>query len=523
MLPLLFALACTDPKPTKDAHDSGGADSAAPDDTGSGHTGGDTGDTGEWDTADTSPEDTDPAFPDRGCHDDGAGSGLGAAERLGDLSYRVVRIPGLFEELYAVVFFPADGRTAYDNGAPVVVVAPPGLSVDSALEETPRPYLDARFGVIEIQPVYPGWTVAGHTTKGGLDDGGTVTGSTVSQAMRFATGQVKLDGGYTLSQVTGVAVCDARVGLLGVGSGGFIAMSAIAPDRANGDVLAGVALFEAPSVPQMVTGDLGAVWMDPDPEVDANGDGYPWSDAQNTDWTEGACDVAQCHLDYSSIAWDPDTRLSDVFPDRFSGGDPGVLYLDRSGSGALELGLDATDVDGDGALGADEDFVLIPHEGSDGLRYYTPDAAVAATAALEDWPDGLATLEPVEDFWAPRSVMGEATIVVRDFPNDIPVVVGFTEVDEAVAVPARPQVVLNHDLFAGAGFPTRYNLRADALTCLTDPAERGAWTGGPKRTVTLAEGELDAAAMPEAISAPEAVAALSALWDGLGAFDRCPY
>ena len=517
MLPLLLLLACTDPNDSKDhvpPDDTGGGG----DDTSGG--GDDTGGGGD-DTGGEAPEDTDPAFDDRGCHDDGEGRGLPEEVALGDGMYRVVRIPGLFEALYAVVFYPADDAVAYDDGAPVVVVVPPGLDVDPSLEDTPRPYIDPAYGVVEIQPIYPGWIVAGASTGGEVDDGGLWTASTVSEVIRFASGQLSLDGGLTISNIAERPVCNGRVGLLGVGTGGFVAMAGVAPDARTADHLAGIALFEAPSVPQIIAGDMGTVAMDPDPEVDGDGDGLAWDDGRNLDFVSGSCTVAQCTIDYDTIAWDGDASLAELYPDDFAEAGDGVLYLDRSGSGALEWGSAGTDADGDGVVGSDEDFVLLPHLGSDGVVTYSPDATLNMQDVVDTWPDEVASLGESESFWSTRTLMGEGAVVASSFDTTLPVVVGFTAADRYVALPERPQIVAAHDLFGEAGFPTRYNLRTEALDCLTTAEERGDWTGGPRRDASLEEGELQPYAIPESVADPEALVALAAVWDGLGAFDRC--
>lgn len=522
---LLLTLACAGPTLDKMVRDSSTPDdsepnhTALPDDTGS-----ETGETGE--TGEPVVEDDTPLIAERGCHDDGEGSGLGPEGEIGDLRWRTVRIPGgLFDELYAVVLYPADtSAMAWTDGAPVVVVAPPSLDLDPSVEEAPSPVFDAKFGVIEIQPVWPGWTVGGETTSGDRDDGGIVDASALSETIRFAAGIVSLDRGTTIGQVAERPVCNARVAVLGVGFGGVTIMEALAPDAGVHDWISGVGLFEVPTLPQLITGDVGTVWMDPDLESDGDESGLDWDDGRNVDWYEGDCDSVSCALDYEDLAWDADTHPSEVFPGRYEDAPAGVLYLDRAGSGALEIAPGGgLDVDGDGALGEDEDFVLLPHYASDGGVYYNSHLTRQIEGELGAVPSGVAGLAESEAFWGTRTVMEEARVVVSTYEPDLALVVGFTEVDREIATADRPHVVMAYELFREAGWHTRYNLRGEALECLVGSASSGGWPGGPAWGTEIEESETQGWAIPEALDADAAaLTGLSVLWDALGAFDLCP-
>lgn len=520
MLPLLFALACSgdDPKNPDAGPEDTGSETGVGDDTGPLDSG-DSGDSGL-------PEEDEPLFTDRGCRSDDPVDGLEPAEALGDLSWRVVSAPtALFEELYLLLIYPTDeGSRAWEDGAPVVVVAPPVFEVDQTTADAPTPVFDASYGVIEVQPIYPGFSVGGYTTSGGLDEGGLMSSSAFAEAVRFATGELTLYRGESIGELLGRPICNGRVGTLGVGTGAIALMAGIAPSAEIAERIAGFALWESPTLPQLLTRDVGAVWMDPDPAVDGDGNGVAWDDGRNVDWSEGSCDTISCPLDYEDIAWDPDTRPSEVFPGRYEDAPPGVMYLDRQGSGALEIaaggGLDA---DGDGMVGADEDFVFLPYYGLDGTRYYNSQLVRVADDKLEAWPEDVADFDASNVFFATRSVMEEGKVVASLHAPDYAVVVAYTAEDHELALADRPQVALVHDLFAEAGFPTRYNPSAAALDCLTDEANRDGYTGGPPRGALLEERELQGYAMPESLDAASpALAGLMVLWDAFGAFDLCP-
>lgn len=520
-LPLI--LACSGPGADKDPGDTHSTDTA--DDSGA-ETGEDSAEDSAEDTAEEEEEDTAPAFSERGCHDDGDEHRVEATGTVDGVDYRVLTLPTAhFSTFSLVVFTPADGTRAWTDGAPVIAVAPPAFAVDASVAVTPRPTFDASYGIIEVQPVYPGWTVAGGTTSGSPDDGGLETAGALFEAIRFAIGESTDLRDHDIGQLLGIPICNARVGVLGLGAGGVAVMAALAANPDLDAHLAGIATFETPALPQLLIGDAGLVWMDPDPESDADGNGFSWDDGRNIDWTAGSCDTINCVLDYNTISWDPDLRLSDLYPDLYPDSADGVFYLDRAGSGALEFGDNGLDIDGDGAVDSAEDFVLLPYVAEDGTPYYSSQTLRKAAERMASWPDGVATWTEADVFFATRNAIEEGKVLVAGVDPSVPAVVGYSAVDGLIALPDRPHSVLVHDLFSEAGFPTRYNLRGAALDCLVDPAARGDWEGGPVRGTALAEGELDLYAIPEAVGdeTAAAITGLAALWDGLGAFDHCPF
>lgn len=463
----------------------------------------------------------EPLYTDRGCYDNGDPDPvLGEEYTLGDHKWRNVKVmTTLFDDFHATVLWPADGQTAWTDGAPVVLVVPDGFGTSDQVRDEPTPVFDAEFGVVEIHPIYPGWSVAGQGTVGSHDDGGLEASAAVYAAMTLAWDGEVLERFQKLSNVVGGPVCNARVGMLAVGNGSITAMVTVAASPELSDRMAGLALFEPPAVPQLITGDVGLVWMDPDPSTDGDGDGIAWNDARNTDWIPDTCDGISCDLDYSAVTWDAETRLSDVFPAQFSDTPQGLAYLDRQGNGVLDYGANGLDTDGDGVVGADEDFLVLGHVATDGITYFNPEVTLIASRSWTEWPDGVATLEQSESWWEVRRVIEEGKIFVGGAPSKIPVVVGFSEQDHALAITDRPGEHLSHDLFADAGFPVRYNPSAEAADCLVGDA----WGGGPARGTDLSDAELHAYAIPEALDEQAAaISALGALMDGFGTFDHCP-
>lgn len=463
----------------------------------------------------------DPIFTDRGCYDNGDPDPvLGEEYTLGEHKWRNVKVmTTLFDDFHATVIWPADGQTAWTDGAPVVLVVPDGFGTTNQVRDEPEPVFPAEFGVVEIHPIYPGWSVAGQGTVGSHDDGGLEASAAVYSAMTLAWDGEVLERFQKLSNVVGGPVCNARVGMLSVGNGAITAMITLAASPTISDRLGGLALFEPPAVPQLISGDVGLTWMDPDVAVDGDGDGIAWNDARNVDWAPGSCDGITCTLDYSTVTWDAETRLSDIYPGQYADTPAGLAYLDRQGNGVLDYGESGLDTDGDGVVGADEDFLLLGHVATDGITYFNPEVTLVASRSWDSWPEGVATLEESEKWWEVRRVIEEGKIFVGAASKDAPVVVGFSEQDHALGITDRPGEHLTHDLFEDAGFKVRYNPSPEAMDCLLGDA----WAGGPDRGTDLADDELHAYAIPESLDdEAAALSALGALYDGFGAFDNCP-
>ncbi len=451
--------------------------------------------------------------------------------------YRVVQLASaLLDPLYVAVYFPPDpGIRAYEEGAPVIVTAPPASNVPSYWDRHPQPVFDGDFGVVEVQPVYPGWSVQGLGTEGPPDAGGVRAAESVVQAVRFAAGLVPSVEGWSVGQVAGMDVCHGDVPLMGLSAGGTPAMTALVVG--GEDLVENVPLFvnyETTSLPQFTAGDPGAVWMDADTAVDADGNGCRWDDGRHPGYRVGDCTVRGCTLDLSSLAWTDAVGLGDLWPGLFSAkGARGILYLDRNGNGALDLAAGNTlDLDGDGAIDGTEDFVLSVHEdtgagGGTPTSVYSVEALQAAVAAgvldVDAWPAHVRSLPDTLRFWSSRNLMYQADLASRSYPTTFRLEMVYTEEDHAQALHDRPHVTLLADLFLDAGFPVRYNMTTETAECCLRPGTWAGFSGGPPPNTRLGPDDLDAYAIPETAldNLARACAAIGAMGDLWGPVDRC--
>lgn len=455
-----------------------------------------------------------------------------ATEAVDGLDMRVVQVAtDAFDALYVTIFFPEDGSAAWTAGAPVVVAVPPSFDVSATWDTSPRFYFRPELGVVEVQPVLPGWSALGHATSGEPDGGGTRSALAVRETIRFAAGEITTVEGWSLGQLVAQPTCGPPV-LMGTSSGSVTAVRAVADHPALAEQLAGLAVFEPASLPQFLLVDTGMSWLDPDLQSDGDGDGVPWDDGRNLSMVPESCSAAGCEMDLSTLAWTTERSLEEIFGDLVASANPGVLYLDRDGSGSLDLApIDAKvpltpDVDESGTVDADEDFPLSAWvDPAGGPVIYSPQVTRAASAVFGDeWPEGLADLETAEAFWKPLSAVEAMTEAAPSLPSSFRFAVGYTGVPHAQAWPDRPNVRLMYDAARDGGVEARLNTAIDEATCIVGADLISGWGGGPEPGAPVAAAQVPDFAIPEAVPTDlaRAMVALEPLWEAFGPFDRCP-
>lgn len=439
--------------------------------------------------------------------------------------FRTVTVPDTTLGTSGVLVYFPDPSVAglWEDGAPVVVTASPA-------ENTPEPYFKAELGLVEVQPLYPGDGEGELAAPGEYDGLGPNSAASVSAAIRFAAGLVASEEGWSVGQVAERTVCNGEVFVLAVSQGGAPTLKALADDADElGPYIGGIVSFESATLPQIMAGDVGKTFGDPDGDVDADANGYGWDDARNVDY--GGCVGTTCVLDYSTIAFSSDYTPAYFFPPFYKLQELGILYLDRDGDGQLTTADGSTDVDGDGAVSADEDFPLISHqgayEGDDVQRLYPTleaiDAAIAAGVLDEaSWPVALATRDQVATYWEPRTLNPHVPPHAA-FPDHARYVSVYSEVDHGVPLPDRPHVTGLYADFQAQGWSVGYNDIAAGVSCSGVESLLADWPGAPPADTTLSQEELDANALPESIDAhAKGAAVLQLATEVFGPFDHCP-
>ena len=485
--------------------------------------------------------DTDDADTDAGptadpyldaCIDSGLASGLPAPGSTGSMQYRIVELEGngRVDPLHVAVYFhPDDTEPPYDAGFPVAVAVPPALQSGSQLREQ----ISNLYRLIEVQVIYPGWTVEGVTSGSVGDQGGEESAFALKEALLFAAGERTTAEGHTLDQLIDAPICNQQVVALGASSGGSLVMQTLAgwPEELR-DVLLGFANHENPSNPQFIVGDIGRPWMDPDENSDDDGNGNPWDEGRNLMYTSGSCGALECDLDYSRLRWDADTNhgaiWSLILPEQ-----DGVFYLDNNQNGVLDFtpGADTPlDTNANRILDADEDYVLVPtwdQTVGQGLHYYSPQVIKAADElglfAQDGWPSFVSGPTDNLAFWTPRSMMTHVDAVAKLYPAPFRTIVDFTVNDHGVSQSAHPHVLSFYNAMHYAGATIRYNPTVAALDCMMPEAFYSGWTSEQDYNVPLPESQMHANGLPQDFpnSIVRGVAAMQVLWDGVGPFDNC--
>lgn len=455
-----------------------------------------------------------------------------------DLVYHVVEIDtDEFEHLFVAVFFPVDSEvTAYEEGAPPLVVAVPSMEMQSG---TVAGRVSADYGLVELQPLYPSWEMDGNTTSGAWDAGGEQSALALRETVLFAADRLTTVEGWSLGHLVERPVCNGQVVMVGNSRGAVTGTTALARwhDELSG-VLVGYGTHEPPTVPQFVVGDGGWIWMDSDADTDADGNGISWDDARNRTYQEGGCEPlgSNCTLDYTNLKFTLDVTLADIRPEFFDpvDGENGMLFLDNDGDGAFTWSGNTTDVDGDGAVNEDEDFYFAPfHEAAapagQNVQYYSNEVLGAAVDqnVLDEatWPTGLATASQAQSFWATRNLMGGLGDLSRAWDSEeIWFGVEYTAVDHANALSSRPHIYQIYEGLRQAGYRVRYNTAEAMAECLLEPAYYEGWAGEVEAGVEIPEGDLQEWAFPAEMpnTVARVLSGVGLIWDLFGPFDRCP-
>ncbi len=501
--------------------DSGGSDA------GEDHTGDP--DTGDLDAGDdTEPE---PCLAPTG---QGRADGLTLFENAWGSHYVMVELPSEHVDPLAVmVVFPSDGQAAYERGAPVSLVLPPTLARNDRWRSNPSGYFRPEHGIVEVQPVLPGWRVRGFETGSAEDHGGPLSVQVLAETARFVLGELQTTDGHSLEDLVSQTVCTDSIALMANSSGGLPAGTFLAEyAETMGPRLLGFAGYENPVISSFAMLDLGGTRADPDKKDDGDGNGVPWDDARNRTLGPGGCDESGCELDWSRLRWDGEATPEDAFPTGAAAWtQAGLFYLDGDGDGALSLDPDnGLDVDGDGVIAADEDFVFMPHErGLDDevrIGFSRPLLEAARDLGVFDdsgWPENLMTADEAVEFWGVRNQATSAAVAAEHLPADFGVVQAYTEVPHGSAATNRPEVVLLHDAWLAEGFAARANPSREVLQCASQEPAAAEALGGPEPGAPLLASEIASRAIPEDILVTDVRAAsvLQLFADAWGPVEHC--
>ncbi|RLF12915.1 MAG: hypothetical protein DRJ62_01390 [Thermoprotei archaeon] len=371
-------------------------------------------------------------------------------------SYVIFWVPcGAAGEKGVVVkmIYPKEPR--YPEGAPIAIYVQGGVKPGHLGFQTPDwdPH-----GMIWIFFIYPGGSQEinmpgiGSTllSSGGVYDyRGDACYEALYAVIQFAEGKLANTAGKTISDYLPYRPLTDNIGLYGSSYGGAMAALLFAKYASGLEGVKYVVFYESPPIDFLVTGDLGWVSDDPDPEVDADGDGLPWNDYRNPNYVVGSCTETSCTMDLSTLRFDLEVGF----------------YLDNDGDGKptyRRVGPRlVTDVDDSGAIEEDEDFIFkywtVNLSGSERRVYSTLVMNAAEDLGLlSSLPSSIMNLEETEEFWYWRALGYHYDEVASNAPWLKFMELGFAK-EHICPSPDYPNIVVNYNAFRSRGFWIRLN------------------------------------------------------------------
>jgi hypothetical protein len=328
---------------------------------------------------------------------------------------------------------PAEDGARHADGAPVVVLAPAGLSVGTVGYDEVHP-TTAAAGVVVIAALLQGGGDGREVSSGNYDYRGPDSKRAMRDVLRYAMGEIADDDGFLITERIPWADT-GLVGVVGLSTGGDLALTTMA-DHAT--ALSGIDWFASWESP---VGDqhLGDVW-------EVIGEDH-WVGVElghvdstlNPLYVPGTCTLTTCPLPglADALAWDSEYSVDIVDPlDGTMWGFSGVFFIDEDLNGVRGSGeMVVPGLPGPGVVESGEH---LPY-----LYYSTEIADVIDDRVDAIFPSGLpswmATTTQMRDYWAERDgslVVGD---VHADFPDLLVMVLGTVQ-DHLQGQPDHPHL-----------------------------------------------------------------------------------
>lgn len=301
----------------------------------------------------------------------------------------------------------------YEEGPPVAVLVIGGVS-SGAFRSWVSEIVDQGFVVVEF--LFPGGSSEGHSSDGVYDYRGERCRLALRDTSLFAQGALVDTEGRTIHDVVGRTVLTEVMGLTAGSNGGGLTAATLDLHQQELQGVRLVSFWENGMSASSQTDELGDLERDCDGSIDGDGNGFFDDDGKNprfdptTDY-----DYSDPHLDLSQLAWDPtvQTRILDWsgrFPPAFRSG---VLFFDGNGNSVYDHQSGerlCTDLDGDGATGLDEDWLVTTRNTftDDGrLRTHYAEPTTAYLEAHPEifpqgWPEWVAGSDEAREYWRNR-------------------------------------------------------------------------------------------------------------------------
>jgi hypothetical protein len=357
------------------------------------------------------------------------------ASPLGDLPPDSVRVPPMVKEKSVSTYVPSEAcpdkgvavnliypnKPRYKDGAPVAVVCPGGLGPDGLSFEMHA----VQTGVIEVRFAYPGGGTAQFNSSGEYDARGENSLIALKDVILFAGGLKKDYKDRTIIDLLQdkVKVQNDDIGLVGWDTGGNQALAVLGKFYQDLSFVKWLVFYESPVGSMFSPSALGS-------SADLN---------INSHYRQGSAATGNVLIDYKKLNWSPKQYRS---PNRLAsgkrgmGGLKGVLFFDENQNGVWE---ESNEFAFTSALEPELKKQFFPPQVTGGIqkvKLFTP----------KFWPDGVATIEESEEFFADRDGSLYVEKVAREFP-DLMVTIFGSAADHDQQQPDHPHITFLYNLF----------------------------------------------------------------------------
>ncbi|MBW2263188.1 MAG: hypothetical protein JRG91_14560, partial [Deltaproteobacteria bacterium] len=280
---------------------------------------------------------------------------------------------------------PAQDATRHVEGAPVVVIAPGGLSVGTLGFDEVHPVTESAGVVVVLALLQGGGDEYAHISSGTYDYRGADSKRAMRDVLRYAMGELPDDDGFLITERIPWADTDL-VGVVGMSHGGNLVLTTLAD---HGSALSGLdwfASWESPVGDQYVSVELGSIH-----DVVLN----PY-------YVPGTCTVTTCPWPgfTAALAWDSSYSTEIVDPlDGTMWAISGIFFLDVDDNGvrgSAEFMIPG--IPGPGEMSSGEH---LPH-----LYYSSEMAGEIEARPGELFPSGrpswMASPAEMRDYWTDR-------------------------------------------------------------------------------------------------------------------------
>lgn len=209
-------------------------------------------------------------------------------------------------------------KPRYNDGAPVVVIAPGGTGASDGIKFNMHA---AQAGFIEVRFALPSGGVKGFTSGGIYDNRGSQSQLVLKDVILFASGQKEDYQGKFVSDLIPIAVSKKNLGVVGWDTGGNLLILALARFANDLSCVNWVAFYESPIGSMFSPSNLGGI-----------------HDLMlNTHYRQGSAATGRCLVDYRKLSWQPDAKRYPGARKKLGETElKGVLYFDENKNGLWE-------------------------------------------------------------------------------------------------------------------------------------------------------------------------------------------